>query len=129
MQAEALVATQGWTGLLRQAESWAKAAPDNPDAWSFTVRAACEKKQPDAEFLGWKALCRIDPSQRGHALGLGWQLALHQEYDEALAITTWRRLAGLRSGDAKAQWKRATAYLQAGRCTRLGGLSSDQAKT
>ncbi|WP_300330121.1 serine protease [Accumulibacter sp.] len=180
-QAKALVATQDWEGLLRQAETWAKAAPDNPDAWSFVVRAAREKKQPDAELRGWEALYRIDPSQRGHVLGLGWQLALHQRYEEALAlaqrmaadnpadgaawylqglllqekgrldeaekallraveidpwlteayrylanialargnpdlaIATWRRLAGLHSGDANAQWGLVNAYLQAGR--------------
>lgn len=172
---------KNWDELLRLSETWTKEEPDNADGWAFFITAAHEKKMADAELRGWRELYRKDPGQKTTSLGLGWQLALRGQYDEAnqiasrfvtenpsdsaawylmgiiqqarglaedaeksmlraieldpwlieayqnlarlaqargnsaLAIATWRRLAGLRSNDPGTQWGLVNAYLMAGK--------------
>lgn len=85
-KAAAWVAGKDWDALLQHTGDWIKMLPDDTDAWGFRIRAALEKKLPDEQLRSWQALYRIDPSQRTHRLGLGWQLAQHRQFDEALAL-------------------------------------------
>lgn len=112
-RAQSLAGNKDWDVLLQHAESWAKAFPDSADPWTFLIRAAHEKKLADVELRGWKALYRIDPSQRMHGLGLGWQLALHQQYDEALELV--RQLLANNSADGSAWYLQGVLQQAKGR--------------
>jgi len=97
-QAMALLKQQQWSDLFAIASDWSEKEPESSDAWRFVIAAAKKLENTPAEYRGWEALHRIDPSSSEAGIGLGRLLILRGKKDEALDLA--RQLLSAHQEDA-----------------------------
>ena len=114
-EANALKSKQDWNGLLKYAEAWTKAEPNNSNAWGFVGVAYYDgMHRPDLALEPTKRYVALAPQEPSGWTGLGWIYMDLKRYPEAVDAYKHAVQLGPHNGN---HWNNlATAYSAEGNC-------------